>query len=273
MKNPINYIYIILLAFIFISCEDVVEVDLETAEPRLVIDAALKWEKGTSGSDQVINISRTRGFYDPEPILVSGASVEVLNSTNTMFTFTETAEGVYTTSNFEPQLNETYTLIVEVDNRRFEATEQLIPVSPIDSIQQRNDGGFSGEDIELKTFYKDPENIENFYLFTFDVPFSAFPEFDIFDDEFNNGNNNFAFYSDEDLEPGNEVEIITHGISRTYYNYLDILLAQIGSSGGPFQTQPAVVRGNINDINNPNDFIFGYFSLSETDRVIYTVNE
>ena len=274
MAKQIKYIVLLTMSIFLISCEDVVEVNLETAEPRLVIDAALKWEKGTAGNYQEIRISQSRGFYDESPSMVSGATVQVSDSENTIFEFIDTnANGVYTTNDFQPQLNEVYTLLVEVNGRTFEATEQLMPVATIDSIQQRNDGGFSGEDIELKAFYKDPVETENYNLFTFDVDFIAFPEFEIYDDEFNNGNTNFAFYTEEDLEAGNSVEIINHGISKSYYNYLVILLNQVGSSGGPFQTQPAVVRGNINDVDNPDDYIFGYFSLSEIDRVNFTVNE
>jgi hypothetical protein len=32
-------------------------------------------------------------------------------------------------------------------------------------VEQNNEGGFTGEDIELKAFYTDPANIENYYFF------------------------------------------------------------------------------------------------------------
>jgi hypothetical protein len=143
----------------------------------------------------------------------------------------------------------------------------------IDSIDQNNEGGFSGEDIELKAFYTDPEGVENYYLFKFFAPFLAFPDFSAFDDEFNDGNRIFGLFSEEDLEPGMEVTIQLHGISRDYFNFLEILLAQAGSAGGPFETQPATVRGNIKNENDSEELIFGYFGLSEVDEVTYTIQE
>jgi hypothetical protein len=51
MKN-IKYILLLMIAMFAAGCEDVVDVDLNTAAPRLVIDASIDWEKGTDGSVQ-----------------------------------------------------------------------------------------------------------------------------------------------------------------------------------------------------------------------------
>ncbi|NEV93615.1 DUF4249 domain-containing protein [Psychroflexus sp. YR1-1] len=264
---------LILLGFVslFIACEDVVEVDLEEAKPRLVVDAILQWEKGTSGETQVISLSRTRGFFEEEPRPVSDALVKVSDGSGLEFTFEETSPGEYVTRNFQPALNEKYSLSIEVNGSVYSAEETLKPVVPIDFIQQNDQGGFSSENIELKVFYTDPEGIENYYLFKFFAPFLAFPEFDINEDEFSDGNQIFDIFSEEDLEPGMPVTIQLHGISKGYYNFLEILLAQAGSAGGPFETQPATVRGNIKNENDTEELIFGYFGLSEVDEIIYTV--
>ncbi|MBZ9787456.1 DUF4249 domain-containing protein [Psychroflexus sp. CAK57W] len=264
---------LILLGFVslFIACEDVVEVDLEEAQPRLVVDAILQWEKGTTGKNQTIKLSRTRGFFEEEPRPVSGARVVVSNNSNVEFNFEEISPGEYVTSSFEPELNEFYSLRIELNGDVYSAEETLKPVVPIDLIEQIDQGGFSGEDIELKAFYTDPEGEENYYLFKFFAPFLAFPDLSVFDDEFNDGNQIFGLFSEEDLEPGMDVSIQLHGISKEYYNFLEILLAQAGSAGGPFETQPATVRGNIKNGKDADELIFGYFGLSEVDKFIYTV--
>ena len=98
------------------------------------------------------------------------------------------------------------------------------------------------------------------------------PELDVYDDEFSNGNQIFAFYSDEDLETGNEVIINNYGISEQFYEYMNLLLQQIADSGGgPFQTQPATVRGNCINTTNPDNFALGYFRLSEAYTTTYIV--
>lgn len=266
------YIYIILI-FSFTACEDVVEVDLEDAEPRLVVDAAIKWEKDTEGNEQYIYLSNSRGFYDDEINNVSGAEVHIENSNGDIFQFEETEAGTYKTSTFEPEIGMEYRLEISLENKTYTATETLTPVPPIEFIVQNNEGGFFGDNIEIEILFVDPEAEENFYLFTYDDPNFAYPDFDIFDDGFTNGNQISTSYSDEDLEVGDRVNIQMLGISESYYNFLNILLDQVGSSGGPFATQPATVRGNIENASNPDELIFGYFSLSEMNEREFIIQE
>ena len=61
MKKATFY-FVILIAVFFSSCEDVVKVDLNTATPKLVIEANINWEKGTPGNIQRIKLSTTTSF-------------------------------------------------------------------------------------------------------------------------------------------------------------------------------------------------------------------
>lgn len=263
--------FLILLSVIFVSCEDVIDVDLNEAEERLVIEASLFKQKGFTGSNQQIRITKTRGFFEDSLTTVEDAVVSVTKDNGQVFVFPHDTAGYYRASDFNVELLEKYHLKVEVDDEIYSAEETFIPVSRIDSITQRDDAGFSGEEIELKAYYTDPAGEENFYLFSFIVNFIEFPTTEIFDDEFFDGNTIFALYQEEDLEPGDEVIIQNFGMSEQFYNYMFILLSQIGDAGGPFQTQPATVRGNIINETNPDNFPYGYFSLSESDQFTYTV--
>ena len=264
---------VILLCIIntLISCEDVVEVPLQEAEPRLIVDGILEWKKGTSGANQSILLSRTRGFFDDESIPVSGANIKVENSYGIEFSFEEEEAGTYTTNSFLPELGQSYTMTIKLDGQTYTAQETMTPVSAIEFVQQNDSGGFSGEDTELKIFYTDKNGVGDFYLFKYFAPFLAYPDLSTFDDEFNDGNRIFGLFSDEKLEKDMDITIQLYGISREYYNFLEILLAQAGSAGGPFETQPATVRGNIKNTQQPDELIFGYFGLSEVDQVIYTI--
>ena len=63
MKNYIKSL--ILMTFVvFASCEDVIDVDLDNVEPRLVIEASLDWEKGTAGNEQTINLSMSTPYFN-----------------------------------------------------------------------------------------------------------------------------------------------------------------------------------------------------------------
>ena len=60
-----RYIAILILA-LTISCEDVINVDLTAASPKLVVDASINWFKGTSGNEQQIKLSLSAPYFDTE---------------------------------------------------------------------------------------------------------------------------------------------------------------------------------------------------------------
>ena len=267
-----HLIYFLLCMLIFSACEDEISVPLTTGPERIVIDASLKWEKGTTGAQQTITITKTTGFYNSEVPVVNQASVSVTNSANQTFVFTEDgSSGNYICSDFIPQLNEVYTLNITIDNNTYTATAPLLPVAPIAYVTQEL-GGFTGDEVVIKAFYTDPENIENFYLYSFNSPVIERPELTVFEDEFFDGNLIFAAYFEEDLTAGDLVHIEAQGISENYFNYMQILIAQTGTdSGGPFNTPPANVRGNIINETDPEAYPYGFFRLSETDTMEYVV--
>lgn len=272
MKS-ISFIRILMISLFFISCEDVVDIDLKTAPPKLVVEASIEWLKGTSGSVQLIRLSSTTDYYATEIPAVSNAAIRVENSKNEVFIFQESdVAGDYICHNFVPELNETYRLFIDYNGELFTAEETLLPVPKITRVEQVNDGGFSGEDIEVKFFFDDIKDISNFYLSSFQSPYVVFPEYGVSSDEFFENNEMFSLYFSEDLKAGDALDFNLGGISETYFNYMNILLSQGGANnGGPFQTPSSTVRGNIVNQTNFNNFALGFFRLSETDEKIYIV--
>ena len=273
LKITTLLIFLILTAFTLISCEDVVDVDLATAEPKLVIDASLKWQKGTAGNEQTIILSTTAGFYEENVPAATGATVFVTNGNNDVFNFIEIPNtGEYFCANFVPEIDQTYTLTVIYNGETYTATETLKEVPEITSVIQDNEGGFTGDQIEVRFFYNDIPNIDNYYLIQFNTSITILPEYDVISDEFFQNNQMFGLYTNEDLNPNDTVTLTLQGISETYYNYMNILLGIAGSNGGsPFQTPPATVRGNIVNQTNFDNYALGFFRLSETDTMDYVV--
>lgn len=268
-----NYIFLALTLITFSSCEDVIQVDLETATPKLVIDAAIKWEKGTSGAQQQIKLSTTTGYFNNLIPTISGATITVTSADGDVFNFPEsTTPGSYICTNFIPILNSQYTLNVTHNNQNYTAVETLLPVPEIESIEQKNDAGFTGTDIQVKAFFTDNGLTNDFYLFQFQPEPTAIPSYDVNYDRFFQGNTFFSIYSSDKLKPGDQLSIKIYGISQRYYNYMNILLSVAGSNqGSPFQSPPATVRGNISNQVDTANYPLGYFSLSEMDTQNYTI--
>lgn len=260
-------------SFLFCSCEDVIEVDVPIAPPRLVIDAGINWFKGTNGNQQFIKLTLSAPYFDSEIPPANGALVTITNSENNTFNFIEDQNtGIYINNNFIPEINGVYTLNITYENELYTATEKLRSISSIDFIEQQNDGGFTGDEIEIKAYYSDPATEENFYFYRFSNTTNSDISIEVYDDEFTNGNQIFAFYTDEDLKSGDELIIRNFGISEQFYEFMFIIKQQTSdSSGGPFETQPATVRGNCINLTNPDNFPLGYFRLSQADELIYSV--
>jgi hypothetical protein len=266
-------LYIGLVSILSFSCEDPIDVNLDTAAPKLVIDASINWFKGTSGNIQEIKLSLTAPYFNLSVPPANNAIVSVTDQNNTTFNFVEdAASGIYRTDSFMPVIDGIYDLTIEYNGETYTATETLKSVSSVEFVEQINDGGFSGDETEIKAYYTDPGNETNYYFFEFINNIPTIPTLEVYDDEFTNGNQIFAFYSEEDLRPGNELLITNYGVSERFYEFMFILLQQGGSeAGSPFEVQPSTVRGNCKNDTNPSNFPLGYFRLSQADTFSYTI--
>jgi len=260
--------FIVIFFGALVSCEDVIEVELNDAPPRLVAEANINiWEDGTSQA--TVRLTTTAPFFDDGVPFVTDAKVTVTDENEKVYPFLYSSNGFYS-STLVPQLNVEYTLKIVYNNETYTATETFYMVSPLEFVEQRNDGGFTGEDIELKVFFTDPENENNFYFF--EGLSERGDVLDVYNDEFFNGNTIFGYYLVEDLAPADQVQFNLYGVSEAYYNYMFILLQQTSDGGGgPFETQPATVRGNIINETNPDNYPLGYFRISEVSVLNYTV--
>ncbi len=283
MKTVVKLI-IVTIAIIFTSCEDVIDVEVQQGPERLVVEASIDWEKGTPGNEQTIRLRKSTPFFDTNTnTAVTGATVEIINTnTQEQFVFTDQNDGTYTTDSFVPVLGQSYSLRIAYDGEVYTATETMTSVPDITNVFQDKEDGFDEELLEVHLVFTDPLEEENNYLFKFQRRGDLLPELEVAEDEFVNGNEIDWWYEleddDEDGEnqgpfaPGDTVDIEFFGISRQYYDYIKILISQIGGVG-LFESTPVAVRGNCINETNPDNYPFGYFRLTEVVRTSYTFTE
>ena len=131
--------------------------------------------------------------------------------------------------------------------------------------------------ITLSIDFIDPEDETNYYLIKFQEQADLLPTLFDFKDEFVNGNLITLFNErekDEDINqeeyaPGDVVDIQFYGISKRYYEYIQILINQ-SESGGPFDTTPVALRGNCANQTNPDEYAYGYFRMTQVSKATYT---
>ncbi|MFD2567616.1 DUF4249 domain-containing protein [Pseudotenacibaculum haliotis] len=272
-KLNIKYIAGLLILAIIGACTDVVNVTVPDGGARLVVEASILWEKGTTGQQQSIKLSRSTAYFASDlDVPVTNAQVLVTNTTSgDQFLFTHQSDGFYRTNSFVPVIGNSYTLEITLDGNTYRATETMMSVTGISSVEQEATSGFDGDQISIKAYYGDPENEKNFYLAEFSPSNIPIVDLEPSDDEFYNGNENFLEYDNENLSAGDVVDIALSGISEGFYNYINLLTSQVGE-GGPFQTTPARLKGNCININDANEEVLGFFRLGELDKLSYTIN-
>lgn len=253
--------FLISIGLIFTACEEVVELDLNTAPPRLTIGARLI-KSQNEFTVQSIKLSLTRGFYDTQATPVTNASVQLLDLTNSItynFEHDSDTPGDYFNLEYIPNLNTNYKLQITYNGEIYESSvEQLIPTVPIDQLVQGDGTLFEGNEKEVLVTITDDGSRDDYYIFDF-----GFNLFLATKDEFYQGNSfTFSYFYDE-LEAGDTAEISVYGADEAYFNFMTTVIEQTEVGDNPFQTTPSTVRGNLYNTSNSDHYPMGYFSIGE----------
>lgn len=265
-----------IITFFFYSCEEVVDVDVPSTEPKLVIDASFNvlFNETPVTASSVVKLRLTANYFDEQLPTVTDATVFVTNlATNDVINFSDgNLDGNYEPdTSFIPEENITYELTIIYNNETFKGTATRIASTPFVSVEQGDETLFSGEETELKIAFNDDSNAENYYIFDFTNNI-----FTAIEDRFFNGTAyNFSFfYQEDEIELPTTVTIKMSGVSKDYYTYFRVLLNQSGQGGGgPFETVPASLLGNVVNTTNQDNFPLGYFHISETDTFTISLIE
>lgn len=270
----------VFIIFIFLviatSCEDVIEVDLPSSEPRLVIDAYLNifTQETPARLEGGVRLSLSADYFDDEVPIIENAIVFITDlGTGIEYPLNYTGEdGWYRPENSSDFLDfaTDYELTVIHENETYIGTAQIQPVAPINEVRQGTRTLFDGDEIEVIVSFNDDGARDNYYLYEF-----GFDEFQPIEDQFFQGSEIVfsTFFEPEDVSVGDTITVKGYGITKQYYTYIELILEQTGDGGGPFQSLPATTRGNIINTTDFDNFPLGYFLISEADEEKLTIQE
>ncbi|WP_299061381.1 DUF4249 family protein [uncultured Polaribacter sp.] len=266
MKN-IKILFVLFMVLLA-NCEKVVEIDVPSIEPKLIIEATFEvlFDENPIISNNTVALRLTADFFEDSIPKVTNATVFVTNmSDGNIINYNDlNADGDYEPENpFVPQDNVEYKLTVIYDGETYEGTATRIKSTTLTNIVQGDETLFTGNETQIKIDFTDDGSVENYYLFDFSEG-----DFRVLEDRFFNGKAyNFTnFYSEEELELPQTVNIKMSGITKDYFTYFRVLSSQSGEGGGgPFETVPSTLLGNIINMTNEANFPLGYFHISETD--------
>ncbi|WP_420400011.1 DUF4249 family protein [Flagellimonas sp.] len=257
---------------LLLACEDVINPELPTSEPLLVIDALLGYHENNGDPITIgeVRLTLTAPFLVDGTPPATNAQVSIRdNFTGLLYPLTETEQGVFGTGIPQLQFGREYTLEVIYNDQVYTATEELVKTTTIDNLEQGDGFLFNEEEeTEVKVTITDFPGEQNQYLLAF-----GFGNFLVIEDTFFDGEQLTFSYFYDNINPGRLLTITIFGADPQFANYAQQVLQQSGEdngSGGPF-TVPATARGNLANVTNPENFALGYFALSEFDTQLLTI--
>lgn len=211
-----------LLAVAIAGCEDVVDVELESVEPKLVIEGVLRPEY------QYFRISRTTDFYTPYDIVVPDADIIVADNVGHADTLWHTQSGIYDfyTVNMLPLVaGRTYYATVTLDGQTYEASTTMPYQIAIDSLTDvyQEGGGIGADEDEgyrLHVFFKDVANRPDYVRITINNDDYYY----LYDGRYSDGHDvdyDYFLYTFSPNRPYVYVELWT--MDRVMYDYFQTL--------------------------------------------------
>ncbi|NJB70559.1 hypothetical protein GGR42_001021 [Saonia flava] len=289
-------LFISFFLFFLIGCEDVIEVDVPTEAPRLIVDGLIRVDKELEFVPVEIKITESSNFFGEIP--VSGLENAVIQYGVPRANAPELFEDLYFSSLAEVELGSgiyvpdpnfssdqrirtpmiedgiVFILSLEHKGRRYFARTPYVPTVPITNLEQGEGTLFNEDDTEIIVSYTDAPDREDFYLFDF-----GFNNYEVTEDTFYQGQEfKFSYFYDEDLETGREIDISILGADLTFYNYMSQLIDVSRGDFNVFSTPVSTIRGNIFDVtdldndeifdnvNQSNLFPLGYFAVVQEHK-------
>lgn len=255
-----QFLILLALGLTILSCQKVIDVDLNEANPVVVIEANYSAEDSTVR----VRITRTSNYFDnsasPE---VNNAVVTITDGSGNTASVNFIASGNYILSNYIPQFNTNYTLSVLIDGQTYTAQCTLHDPVSLFPIQYDYFDGFFGAEGGYVPFvvFEDPAGESNYYsiiLSRNDTTYNKLDDIFTQDDQLTDGNTVARplflsnFYQ---LDDSVHMELRT--IDKKIYDYINEAQS---ISGGQNSAAPG------NPTNNWTNGALGYFNAYSSSR-------
>ncbi|MEZ4923237.1 MAG: DUF4249 domain-containing protein [Crocinitomicaceae bacterium] len=253
-----------LLVFAF-SCEKVIDIPLNEAEQRIVVEAVLFDVEDSS----FIKLSKTGSVYDNSDFeKISGATVTVSDDQGNTFTFIEDplTPGLYLDTTFIAQPYRTYDLSIIAAGETITATSTTYDDIQFDSLDYfYQAGSFGNPDSSYFVFFNFTDNgaDKNFYRAVPVINGAKSGTYYLTDDKLFNGNNYRQPFFAEEMGHGDTLIAYIVSMDEANYTYLNTLSSNGG--GGPFSPTPS------NPVSNLEGNAIGFFGVFMTgyEQIIF----
>lgn len=260
-----NFNYFLGLVFVILtvsSCEKVIDIPLEDAERRVVIEAVLRDIPG----ENYVKLSKTGSVYDDSNFeKISDATVKVTDQSGTEFFFSPVIgqPGTYNHPTFVVQNDNSYSLEVATGTDVFTSFSRSYYTPKLDSltyIEQIGSFGFGTDTTYLVFFsFVDKAGEENYYRVIPNVNGVPDGTYYVTNDELFDGQNYTQPIFATTVEKGDTVLMELLSMDKGAYSYF--FSFGNASSDGQFGPTPG------NPVSNIEGGAIGYFAVYTTDTL------
>ena len=244
MKNILFALATIVAIALLNSCTKVIDINLNEADPKIVIEAEL-----VSGThDFIVKITKTSDFFNPgQPVSVEDATIFLNKGTDASLQLTDDGNGMYSLKNFTATENTSYFLSVTAEGKTYEATDFLPKNVFLDSLSvsvpENNPFNPAGADsFEIVLHYQDPLVDLNFYRIKSTVngiPRSAGEQLLVIEDRYSAGAYFMLPIFTDSYELNDSVEVELVSMSHAMFDYFTTLALLVDGSGSAAPTNPS----------------------------------
>ncbi len=255
MKILKNITLLLITCLTVVSCQKVIDVDLNAASPKYVIEATVS-NTAVAGT---VKITQTKNFNDDNNFAgITNANVILSDNAGNTETLSMVKNGLYQTSVLTGVPGRTYFLTVKIDNAEFTSSSTMPYPVQLDTLTIFNFVGFGDTLKIVDAEYQDPPGVTNYYKHNLYVNNKRAKSVDISNDELDDGNlvTRSLFYQDgnKELKSGDSVKVEMLCIDKPMYDYFFSLEQTI--------TQSAATPAN--PVTNIAGGALGYFSAYTT---------
>jgi len=256
-KNRTLLIILVLSTVLILSCKKVVQLDLNTSVPQLVIQGNIYDEPGPF----IVNISRTINFDSPNIFpAVTNAIVTISDNVGKTEDLSQAKDGNYVTSAIHGVIGRTYSLTVKVDGKTYTASSTILPAVDIDTIYFKNSTYGGGRILNLD--FRNPGGKVNFYLVMYILNGTKILGISVFSNNtVKTEKVSYTFLTTNStpfLVAGDQIEVWLGCIDEGVYEYFWTVNKYGGES-----TSPA------NPISNISNGALGYFNACSVRKKLF----
>jgi hypothetical protein len=250
----------------FLSCEEVINLDLDQVKERIVIEGIVSDKQSASK----VKLSFTQSIYTKSPTKsTSGATVTLRDDLGNSEVLQEVQPGIFTPAKDPGAINREYTLTVVFGGTEYSATSRMPEAMTLDSVRTSGTNSWFSYQVTLTYYLTNKKGVEEFCLLrAYNLNDSKF-YWTLYSDK-NSDGRQVALGGPSFLATGNTIRVELISIDKPTYDYFRSLQQLAGTDG--FEAPDLVKLSDYNPQSNISNNALGYFSAQAQRDYVVTLH-